>query len=234
MILLLTILLADPLAIAEVDRLFGYGADYARESQALKILERDLANAPADYELLWRAARSYYYNGDGAPVKERLTYFERGIEAGKRAVAKNPQGVEGHFWLAASYGGFCREKGGLTAFSNVKYVRTEMEMVLRLNEAYEEGGAYTALGEIDRQLPKLFGGNLKRGIATLEHGVMIAPNNTGIRLALAKSYLDAKRKTDAQFQLRELLQLQLNSPRAYPGRRDQEEARKLLGKLDQK
>ena len=40
MILLLTILLADPATIAEVGRLFGYGADHARESQALNVLER--------------------------------------------------------------------------------------------------------------------------------------------------------------------------------------------------
>src|SRR5437764_4681519 len=102
MILLLTILLADPLTIVEADRLFGYGADHAREVQALKTLERALADAPTDYDLLWRAARSYYYTGDGAPTKERLSFFERGIEVGKRAVAQNPQGVEGHFWLGAS------------------------------------------------------------------------------------------------------------------------------------
>jgi tetratricopeptide (TPR) repeat protein len=234
MLLLLTILLANPSTIAEVDRLFGYGADRTRESEALNILERALADAPADYDLLWRAARSYYYTGDGAPPRGRLSYFERGIEAGKRAVAQNPQGVEGHFWLAASYGGYCREKGGLTAFRNVRYVRSGMETVLRLNEAYEEGTAYIALGEIDRQLPGLFGGSLKRGIATLEQGLKVAPNNVEMKLALAESYLEAKRKDDALLQLRELLQLQLTSPRAYLGRRTQEKARNLLSKLDRK
>src|SRR6185295_10442842 len=94
--LLLILLWPPPTSISEVDALFGYGADYARERQALDILERAIATTPKDYDLLWRAARSYYYVGDGAPPKERVAYFERGMDAGKRAVALNPDGVEGH------------------------------------------------------------------------------------------------------------------------------------------
>jgi tetratricopeptide (TPR) repeat protein len=109
-----------------------------------------------------------------------------------------------------------------------------MEMVLRLNDGYEEGSAYTALGEIDRQLPGLFGGNLKRGIATLEQGLKVAPNNPEIKFALAESYLEAKRKDDALLQLHELLRLQLISQRAYLGRRTQERAQKLLSQLEKK
>src|SRR5207253_635583 len=99
--------------ISDVDRLFGYGADPARERQALQILERAVASDPANYELLWRAARSYYYVGDAASGKEKVVYFERGIDAGKRAVAQNSNRVEGHFWLGASLGGLCRAIGGL-------------------------------------------------------------------------------------------------------------------------
>jgi tetratricopeptide (TPR) repeat protein len=234
MILLLTIMLASSATLSEVDQLFGYGAKHAQEIRGLEILEQALALSPADYDLLWRTARSYYYAGEGAPPQERLIYFERGIAVGKRAVAQNPQGVEGHFWLAASYGGFCREKGGITAFRNVKNVRTGMEMVLRLNDSYEEGSAYTALGEIDRQLPQLFGGNRKRGIATLEQGLKISPDNPEIKFALAESYLEAKRTDDALVQLRQLVRLQLTSPRAYLGRLTQEKAQKLLSQLDTK
>ncbi len=234
MIFLLAILLANPAAVADADRLFGYGADRGREKQALDILERAVADAPSDYELLWRLARSYYHVGDGAAPKERLGYFQKGIETGKRAVARNPQGVEGHFWLAASYGGYCEVKGGLTAFRTVKHVRSGFEAVLRLNDTYEEGTAYTALGEIDRQLPGLFGGNLKRGIAMLEHGLTIAPHNPELKFALAQAYLEGKRKEDAFRQLHELLELEPASPRAHLGRRAQEKAKGLLTKLNKK
>jgi hypothetical protein len=234
MILLLALLLTNPAIIADVDSLFGYGADHASEVQALEILERAAADAPADYDILWRLARSYYWAGDAAAPKVRLDYLLKGIDAGKRAVAQQPQGVEGHFWLGAAWGGFCQLKGGLTAFRNVGHVRSELEIVLRLNDAYEEASVYTALGEIDRQLPRLFGGDLKRGIARLERGLKIAPHNAEIKLSLAQSYLEAKRKDEGLFQLRELLQLELTSPRAPVGRRAQKTARELLNKLDKK
>jgi hypothetical protein len=87
MILLLTVLLTSSVTITEVDRSFGYGADHASEIRGLEILERALIDAPSDYDLLWRTARSYYYVGDGAPSGERLVYFERGIDVSKGEVA---------------------------------------------------------------------------------------------------------------------------------------------------
>jgi len=221
------------ISVSEVDRLFGYGADHADERQALELVERALTDAPTDYELLWRAARSYYYVGEGAAAKDRLKYYELGIEVGHRTVATNPESVEGHFWLAANYGGYCREKGGLTAFRTIKRVRAGMETVLQLNDGYEEASAYLALGEIDRQLPRLFGGNLKRSIAYLERGLNIAPTSSEIKCALAEAYLKANRKVEARRQLEELLQLPLIA-RVNENRRAQEKARRLLANLDKK
>jgi hypothetical protein len=223
-----------PAAISEADRLFGYGANQADERQGLEILERALTAAPSDYQLLWRVARSYYYVGDGAPERERVSYFERGIDAGKRASRQYADGVEGHFWLGANWGGVCREKRGIGAFKDVKNVRNEMEIALKLNSSYEEGAAYTALGEIDRQLPKLFGGSVKRAVATLEAGLKVVPDSPEIRFALAEAYLDGDRKNDARMQLEESLKLPVSSARGPESRRAQEKARALLSKLPTK
>ena len=220
--------------ITEADRLFAYGSDHGKERQALELLQRALKDAPNDYQLLWRVARSYYYTGVGVEAKSRVSYYERGIDTGSLAVDLSPNGVEGHFWLAANYGGYCREKGGIPAFRTVKKVRAGMEVVLRLNDGYEDGSAYTALGEIDRQLPGLFGGNLKRSISTLEQGLKIAPNNHELKTALAEAYMEANRKPEARRQLEELLQLPLNTPRAEVNRQAQERARQLLNKLSKK
>jgi hypothetical protein len=88
--------------IAEVDRLFVYGGDEAREKQAFDVVDRALKETPNDYQMLWRASRSYYYFGDGATGKDREKFFEQGMEAGKRAIAQNADGVEGHFWFASN------------------------------------------------------------------------------------------------------------------------------------
>jgi hypothetical protein len=216
--------------ISEADRLFAHGEDAARDRQALAVLERALALDANNYQLLWRLARSCYFVGDDTPKNEKARYFERGIEMARRAVMLEPNGVEGHFWLGVNYGGISEQKGALNALQLVKKIRAEMETVVRLNGSYEDGGAYLALGEIDHQLPRLFGGNLKRAISYLEQGVRVAPQNMELKLALAETYLDAGRREDSRRQLQEILGMSINLARAKENRATQEKARKLLSK----
>jgi len=219
---------ADP--IAEADGLFSYGEDMARDRQALSIIERALETRADEYQLLWRAARVYYHVGDDAEAGEKQHYFERGIAAGQRAVALQPTGVEGHFWLGANYGGLSEVQGMVQAFRMIKHVRAEMETALRLQASYEDGGAYLALGELDRQLPRLFGGSVKRAITYLEQGLRVAPQNMAMRLALAEAYLDAGRRDDSHRQLLEILHMPVLPARARANRATQEKARQLLSK----
>ena len=219
---------ADP--IAEADGLFAYGEDRGRDRQALSVIERALERRANEYQLLWRAARVYYHVGDDAEVSEKQHYFERGIAAGQRAVALQPTGVEGHFWLGANYGGLSEAQGMVQALQMIKYVRAEMETALRLQASYEDGGAYLALGELDRQLPRLFGGSVKRAIAYLEQGLRVAPQNMAMRLALAQAYLDAGRRDDGHRQLLEILHMSVLPARARANRATQEKARRLLSK----
>lgn len=216
--------------IAEADRAFSYGEDVARDRQSLTVIERALAAEANNYQVLWRAARSYYYVGDGASGKEKMRYYERGIEVGQRAVAGQPNGAEGHFWLGANYGGFSEETGIIKALQTVKKIRAEMEAVVRLNPSYEDGCAYIALGEIDRQLPSLLGGNTKRAVTSLEQGLRVAPKNMELKLSLAEAYRDAGRRDEARKLLQEVLQMPINPARAKQNRETQEKARKLLSK----
>jgi tetratricopeptide (TPR) repeat protein len=150
---------------------------------------------------------------------------------GQRAVAEQPSGAEGHFWLAANYGGLSEIQGIWQALQMVKHVRTEMETVLRLQPDYEDGSAYRALGEIARQLPRVLGGNQKHAIAYFEQGLRVAPQNMGLKLALAKAYLEAGRQHEtSQRLLSEILQMPVRPARAQADRRTQDKARQLLRK----
>ncbi len=212
----------------EADKLFTFGEDAERDKQSLAIIEREMAGNGNDYQWLWRAARVYYYAGEEADKSQKLRYFEKGMNAARRAVAQQPNAVEGHFWLAANYGGYSEEKGAFKALTMVKKIRAEMETVLRLNDRYQDGGAYLALGEMDRQLPRLIGGNLNRAIQRLEQGVSIAPHNLEMKLALAQAYQDAGRKEDARRLYQEIIQKQT---RTRAERDVQEKAKRLIGKL---
>ena len=221
---------SSPDTMAEADALFSYGEATARDRQALSLIAQALERRPDEYQLLWRAARVYYHVGDDAAAEEKRDYFERGIATGQRAVALQPTGVEGHFWLGANYGGLSEIRGIVQAIQMIKQVRAEMETALRLQASYENGGAYLALGQLDRQLPRLFGGNITRAIAYLEQGLRVAPQNMSMRLALAQAYRDAGRREDGQRQLLEILSMPVLPARARANHATQEKARQLLSK----
>jgi tetratricopeptide (TPR) repeat protein len=212
----------------EADRLFTFGENAERDKQSLSVIERSLAADGDNYQWLWRAARVSYFVGEDAAKAEKLRYFEKGIETGQRAIAREPNAVEGHFWLAVNYGGYSEQKGVFKALLTVKKIRAEMETVLKLNDSYQDGGAYLALGEMDRQLPRIIGGNITRSISRLEQGMKIAPQNLEIKYSLAQAYQEAGRKEDARREYQAIIDKQSAS---NSQRRLQEKARLKLAKL---
>ena len=216
---------------SDADRNFTFGEKADRDLLSLATIERALTADSGNYQWLWRAARCYYYVGDNAGANDKLKYFEKGIDVGQRAIGLQPNAVEGHFWLAANFGGYSEEKGAFKALQMVKKIRAEMEIVLRLNDRYHNGGAYLALGEMDRQLPRIIGGNLSRAISRLEQGIGVAPNNLEMKLALGQAYQEAGRKSEARHQYQEIIGRQVNPAFARAERDIQDKARRFLGRL---
>jgi len=212
----------------EADNLFTFGDDAGRDKQSMGVIEQAMAANGNDYQWMWRAARVYYFVGDQAAKSEKVSYFEKGIDVGLRAVSAQPNGVEGHFWLGVNYGGYSDQKGVFKALATVSKIRAEMETVLRLNDRYQDGGAYLALGEMDRQLPRIIGGNMNRAIQRLEQGVSVAPHNLEIKLALGQAYEEKGRKEDARRMFQEIIQKQ--SPNKAESH-VQEKAKRLIAKL---
>jgi predicted Zn-dependent protease len=82
-----------------------------------------------------------------------------------------------------------------------------MEIVIKLDEGYQDGSAYMVLGQIDLTLPGLFGGNKKRAVERLEKGLSFGKKNAFLRLRLAEAYLAVKRTEEAHKQLDEILSM---------------------------
>lgn len=215
----------DP--VGDADKLFTRADDPAKDMQALAILEKALMSEGKNYDLLWRAARAAYYVGDFGDQADKNKFFDKGIALSLRAVALQTNSVEGHFWLAANYGGKAQLVGAIKALSTVKKIRNEMLMVVKLNETFENGNAYLALGEIDRELPSVMGGSKKRAISYYEQGLKLAPENLDLKVALSKAYKDAGRKDEAKRLLEEVIKAQ---PTTRIQRETQEEAKHLLSK----
>ena len=217
--------------IQQSDRLFSYGEDPGRDRQALDLLEQASRSAPGQYQILWRLARVNYYVAEESTNTQKLSYYERGAVAAQQAIALEPNAAEGHFWLGANYGGTAELKGMFNALRLIGKIRSEMEAVLRLNPVYEDARAYLALGELDRQLPRLIGGSTGRAVTYCEQGVKLAPRNLELKLSLARAYLEVGRKEEAKRQLQEIVASTVSESRPKSERGVQQEASQLLSRM---
>lgn len=187
--------------IAQADKLYTEREDLARVRASLTLLRRARTTEPSNYEAAWRISQfAHYLAAHTTDEAERDKAFREGAEAGKAAVELQPQKPEGHFWLGANYGGIAQHStlAGLTAVDDIT---AEMETVLKLDEGFQGGSAYLALGQLYLQAPRMLGGDQQKAVAYLEKGLRFGENNALLRLRLAEAYIAVKRNEDARKQL---------------------------------
>lgn len=217
--------------VAEADQLYAQRADVMKVRQALIALRQASASNPANYELAWRLAKFNYYLGSHtSDDTEQEKAFHGGVEAGKLAVKLNSERPEGHFWLGANYGGNA-EISVLAGLAEIEDIKREMEAVLRIDESFQAGSAYMALGQVYLKAPRILGGDVSKAIDYLEKGLKFGPNNALLRLRLAQAYAEANRTADARRELKVLFE-STPSPGYEPEHNDAvKEGRELEAKL---
>lgn len=206
LILILIIFLSPVLAYSaqqdpasRADELFAARDLADNLKQGVSLMEQLTAREPSNYEAWWRLARLRYYFADREKDQTKKTrVFQAGVEAGKKAVALDGARVEGHFWFAANQGEYADLKGALQSLGLVKTIRKEFEAALAINPAYENGAIYSALGQIDWNLPRLLGGNERRGIERLEEGLKVGHTNAELKVTLAEIYQKKGRRDEAK------------------------------------
>jgi tetratricopeptide (TPR) repeat protein len=195
-------------SIAEAEKLYaGRGEDLGKARSAVIMMRSLQVQDNANYDVAWRLAKFNYYLGDNTTDEaERKRAFEDGVKAGEQAVKIAPDKPEGHFWLGANYGGQARESV-LQGAVSVDDIRKEMNEVVRLDEGYQGGAAYLALGQLEMELPEIMGGSPKKAIEYLEKGQKFSNTNALTRYWLAKAYLKTGRQADAKAKLEEILKM---------------------------
>jgi tetratricopeptide (TPR) repeat protein len=185
--------------LKEADELYARRDEVEKLKQAATIAEKQIAANKADYEALWRLAKFRYYLADREPDKEKkLKLFQSGADTAKKAVAANPNRVEGHFWVGANTGEVASLKGALDSLAMIRTIRREFEAALAIDPTYGKGTIHLALAEMDLRLPRLFGGNERRGLQRLEAGLQFGEKNAELKLALAGVYIKKNRADQAR------------------------------------
>ncbi|HSK65057.1 MAG TPA: TRAP transporter TatT component family protein [Pyrinomonadaceae bacterium] len=191
--------------LAEADELYEGREDLNKARVCVAALRQARTADYGNYEAAWKLARAAFYVGDRSPNNsEKDDMFREGVQAGKAAVALQPDKPEGHFWLGANYGGEASQST-LANLSSVHDIKNEMETVLKIDESYEGHSAYLGLGRLYLQAPKVLGGDTAKAIQYLEKGVKLSPNNTMMRFHLAEAYVEANRDAEAKKQIETIM-----------------------------
>lgn len=197
-------------AAGNPDELYAARQDLASALGAGDIWERRLSADTLDFEAAWKLARACYWLGGHVPADERRRQYERGIEAGRRAVAAQPDRPDGHFWMAANMGALA-ESFGLRA--GLRYrgpIKRELEAVLRIDPAYQQGSADRALGRWYFRVPGLFGGSKRKSVEHLQRSLRYDPESAASHFFLAETYRDMKRLDEADREIQRVLDAPLH------------------------
>jgi hypothetical protein len=187
------------------DTLYADRTNLASARRAAGLWTAALAANPRDFDAAWKLARADYWLGGHAPESERRTFFENGVEAGQNASTIEPNRPEGHFWAAANMGALAESFGVRAGLKYRKPIKEELEFVLKVDPAFEQGSADRALGRWYAKVPGLFGGDDKLAEQHLRRSLTYNAFSTASHYFLAELMIDHGRKDEAREELKKVL-----------------------------
>jgi tetratricopeptide (TPR) repeat protein len=214
------------------DALYRDRTTLAHAQRAAQIWTERLAARANDFESAWKLARAQYWLGtNGLPERDRKPALEAGIAAARKAVAINAQRPEGHFWIAANMGALAESFGMRQGLKYRGAIRDELETVLELDPAFQQGSADRALGRWYYKVPGLFGGDDKKSEAHLRKALAYNPQSVITRLFLAETLIELNRKAEARKELEAAVAAPEDPEWAPEDRVFREQAKRLLATL---
>jgi tetratricopeptide (TPR) repeat protein len=215
----------------EAERLYADRANLASARRAADLWRAALDGDARDFDAAWKLARADYWLGGHGPDAERRKDLDRGIEAGRKAAALEPNRPEGHFWIAANMGALADSFGIRQGLTYRKPIKEELETVLRIDPAFGEGSADRALGRWYFKVPRLFGGDRKRAESHLRQSLTYNPNSTVSHLFLAELLQDEGRKDEARAEYQKVLDAPISQNWAPEDQEFKERAGRALAGL---
>lgn len=225
---------ADPLGalLAAADRAAAARPSLADIAQGLRALDDALRLDSNDFEATWRVARLKFYAGWYGPEDARLAAYESGMDWAKKAIARGPKRVEGHFWLGLLMGVFGETKGIRASLFMVGDMQKSLERANELDPSFDGGGPPRVLGRLFFKLPWVAGGSNKKALEHLRKALKIDATMPYNCTYLAEVLIDEGEEKEAKALLQKL-QAMPASPRWGPEHAASlEEAKKLLKKCD--
>jgi hypothetical protein len=212
------------------EALYRERATPGRAEAATDLWQQQLTANPKDFAAAWKLSRVLYWTGTQGPEAGRRAALERGLAAGRQAAALEPGRPDGHFWMAANMGALAESFGMRQGLRYRGEIKREIEVVLKLDPAYQSGSADRALGRWYHKVPGLFGGSRERAEHHLRKSLTYNPNSTVSHLFLAELLFDLDRDAEAKQELQQVIDAPLDPDWAPEDRVFKERAKQLLQK----
>ena len=193
------------------DGLYANRADMTSAARAAQAWKALLTGDARNFDAAWKLARADYWLGGHAVQRERRTFLEQGIDAGRAAAAILPNRPEGHFWIAANMGALAESFGIMAGLKYRGPIKDELETVMRLDPAFLSGSADRALGRWYFKVPALFGGSSKHAEEHLRASLTYDAHSTATHFFLAEFLIDQHRKDEARAELQKVLDAPFNA-----------------------
>jgi len=192
-------------AQADPDALYAERANLARAREAIEIWEARLTANPRDFEAAWKISRATYWLGKHEERDQGRRTLERGVAAGRQAVALQPKRPEGYFWMAASMGALAESYGLRQGLRYRGQIKDALEQALQIDPGFLDGSADRALGRWYHMVPGLFGGSEAKSEEHLRKTVTYNANSILSRYFLAETLFERDKDAEALDELRKVI-----------------------------
>jgi hypothetical protein len=146
-----------PEAVAQIDALYRLRDDRAALDDQRRLIDETARRAPSDYEVLWRAARLYFWLGDDPSLANdaRSALGKVGWDYAERAIARDAGRPDGYFWAAVNIGTYALGLGAFKAMTSglEDKFKAHLQRAAELSPAYYYGGVDVAWGRFYEKLP---------------------------------------------------------------------------------
>lgn len=191
--------------VAELETLATrYHENPARLDAVRDGLSRAVRQEP-DPETWIALARVCFIWGDvrASTAEQKLAAYAEGREAARRAVELAPQDPLAHLFYGINTGRWGQTKGVARSLFLLPEVQGAIRRTLELDPRLP--AAYALAGNVDYEVPALFGGSLERAEEEFRKGLGIDPRFTALRLGLAKVLRRQGHAAEARRELRAIL-----------------------------
>jgi tetratricopeptide (TPR) repeat protein len=212
---------------------------------ALKYYSTALESEPKNYEAAWKSARAYVDVGEKlSDKKERRSYYEKGYDCAKKAVAINPNGSKGHLFLSIAIGRVALDAGAKERVKLSKEVKSEVDKALVLDA--QDDVAWHVLGRWHRRLSSLswieknfanmfLGGvpkeaSMQNAVDCFKKAIQLNPYHINHHLELGITYEEMGEKDLAVAAYHKVLELPIRDADDQDHKKEAEERLKKMGK----